>query len=90
MLKVRFSSLLTLLLLYAIAIPTFENSFGSIGAIFVNGILGVVLFLLALYKRNEFINIINTNIPLKIVILALLALEVLIVLSMFSHGCRTT
>ncbi len=81
--KVRFSSLLTLLLLYAIAIPTFENSFGSIGAIFVNGILGLVLFLLALYKRNEFINIINTNIPLKIVILALLTLEVLIVLSMF-------
>lgn len=82
MLKIRSSSLLTLLLLYAIAIPTFENSFGSIGAIIVNGILGIVLFLFALYKRNEFINIIDINIPLKMVVLALLTLEVLIVLSM--------
>ena len=79
----RYSSLFTLLLLYAIAIPTFENSFGSIGAIFVNGILGLVLFVIILNNHNKFINIINTNTPLKVIVLALMMLELLIIISMF-------
>lgn len=84
MFKIRSSSLLTFLLLYALAIPTFENSFGSIGAILVNGVLGLVLFLLVLNRRNEFVNIIQKNTPLKVIVLTLLALEVLIVISMFN------
>jgi hypothetical protein len=83
MIKIRYSSLLTILVLYALAIPTFENTFGSIGAIIVNGVLGIILFIISIYKQNEFISIVNTNFPLKIVILALLMLEVLIAFSMF-------
>jgi hypothetical protein len=62
--------------------PTFENTFGSVGAIIINGAILVVLFLFLVNNANKALFMVQKHYGLRVVITSLAILELLIILSM--------
>jgi len=85
MIYIRSSLIFYCLTLYVFIVPTFENTVGSIGAIFVNGVLGVILLLHFLVQHQKILFFVSTVTPLKIIFFSLILLEFLIIISM-SYG----